>query len=356
VSRPRILFCYRYGLLGGVSAQLLNRLPYLTGEFDVRVVYELDLGMVNRFPTGVATAARTVEDQRAAIQRARPDVTVVIDSPSFIEAWHAAGSAGKLVLEVHTTTANRMYLKDRDRLVGVSHIVTVSAYMQRLLGEFGLTTLAPVAVVPNCLDDRWRAPSSPPDLDARPAIWVGKLDGHKRWRTALDLLEWLADLPGAAVTPAVTPVVIGGLTAPDREVRAITTRLANSAALSRGHWWPRVEYDRMPALYTAVGSNGGVHVCTSMNESFGMAVAESLVRGCPVLAPAVGALPELLPDAALYAPGDWREAREKARRALVDRTFRDDLLATADHVRELTGPERVGRAYRAVVTDLLGGA
>lgn len=328
---------------------MLNRLPYLSAEFDVQVVYELDLGMVSRFPHGIATAASTVEDQRLAIQRARPDVTVVIDSPSFIEAWHAAGQLGRLVLEVHTTTANRMYLKHRDRLAGVSYIVTVSAYMERLLEEFGLTTLAPVAVVPNCLDARWREPSSPPDLATRPAIWVGKLDGHKRWRTALDLLEWLAETPEIAVTP----VMIGGLTAPEREVRAIATRLANSATLSRAHWWPRVEYDRMPALYTAVGANGGVHLCTSVNESFGMAVAESLVRGCPAVAPAVGALPELLPAPALYPPGDWAAARKKARRAMTDEAFRDELLASADSVRDRTDPERVAAAYRAIVTGLL---
>jgi glycosyltransferase involved in cell wall biosynthesis len=305
--------------------------------------------MVRRFPAGVAGVAQTAETREAAIRDAGPDITVVIDSPAFIDAWRAAASPGKLVLEVHTTTANLAYLKHWDQFGGVSHIVTVSSYMEKLLGQFGLTGLAPIAVVPNCLDDRWRQPASPPSLGAKPVVWVGKLDGHKRWRTAVDLVDLLSESPDVAVMP----IFVGGLTSPESEVQALTTRLAGSTGLSRGVWWPRVEYDRMPALYSAVGSNGGVHLCTSVNESFGMAVAESVVRGCPVVAPAVGALPELLPSAALYEPGDWKDALEKAHRAMVDMAFRGELLSSADQVRRLTEPERVVDAYRAVVAEVL---
>src|SRR5690606_14589441 len=125
-------------------------------------------------------------EMAAAIRRAWPDITVVIDSPRFFEAWRAAGSLGQLVLEVHTTTANRTYLRDKRQLQGVSRIITVSRYMERLLHGFGLTDLAPITVVPNCLDARWREPAPPaPPLDTAPLLWVGKLDGHKRWRTAL---------------------------------------------------------------------------------------------------------------------------------------------------------------------------
>ena len=350
MRRPRIAFCYKYGLLGGVSAQLLNRYPYLSQDYDVSVIYEYDYGMASRFPAGVAQVAATVETMQAAIREIGPDITVVIDSPSFLDAWRTAGAPGRLVLEVHTTTTNLMYLQRREQLVGIAHIVTVSSYMEKLLGVYGLSDLAPISVVPNCLDDRWYEPSSPEQIDGTPVIWVGKLDGHKRWRTAVDLIDQLSEEPGLSIVP----ILVGGLTAPESEIEALTTRLATSPGLARGVWWPRVEYDRMPALYSAVGFNGGVHVCTTSNESFGMAVAESIVRGCPVVAPAVGALPELLPSAALYEPGDWRSAGDKARRALVDEAFRNELLSTADHVRELTAPQRVLEAYRGVVAAVLG--
>ncbi|WP_203972291.1 glycosyltransferase family 4 protein [Planotetraspora silvatica] len=349
MSRPRIVFCYRYGLLGGVSAQLLNRYPYLSREFDVRIVYERDHGMVSRFPAGVASEARTPEAMETALRDARADITVVMDSPRFIDAWRAVGAPGKLVLEVHTTTANLVYLKHRDQFDGLSHIVTVSSYMERLLGEYGLSGLAPITIVPNCLDDRWRVPSSPVPLDGKPVVWVGKLDGHKRWRTAVDLVDQLSEAPDVTLLP----IFVGGLTSPERELHAITTRLAGSKGLAHAVWWPKVEYDLMPSLYTSVGFNGGVHLSTTVNESFGMAVAESVIRGCPVVAPAVGALPELLPEAALYEPGDWKSAREKAHRAMVDPSFREELLSSADHLRTLTDPERAADIYREVVAQVL---
>jgi glycosyltransferase involved in cell wall biosynthesis len=350
MSRPRIVFCYRYGLLGGVSAQLLNRYPYLAREFDVAIIYEQDHGMVSRLPAGVAVEAPTQALREEAIRSARPDLVVVIDSPNFVDAWRAVGSPGRLVLEVHTTTPNLDYVRRREHFAGVSHIVTVSSYMEERLATYGLDAVAPITVVPNCLEDRWRQPAAAaPSLDVKPILWIGKLDGHKRWRTAVDLIDQLAE----DETLHLAPILIGGLTSPEIEVNALTTRLATSSALSRGVWWPRVEYGKMPDLYSTVGANGGVHLCTSVNESFGMAVAESLVRGCPVVAPAVGALPELLPAAALYEPGDWAAARELARRSLTDDAFRDELLSSAGHVEKLTNPERVVDAYRTVVEAAL---
>ncbi|MBX6752317.1 MAG: glycosyltransferase family 4 protein, partial [Micromonosporaceae bacterium] len=350
MSRPRIAFCYRYGLLGGVSAQLLNRYPYLSREYDVTILYESDYGMATRFPAGVARVTPTEASIVAALREIKPDITVVIDSPIFLDAWRNAGAPGRLVLEVHTTTANLTYLHHRDQLEGVAHIVTVSSYMEKLLGMYGLAGLAPITVVPNCLDDRWRQPAPAEQLDGAPVLWVGKLDGHKRWRRALDIMD---DLASTVSDVRVLPIVVGGLTANNTEVEALTTRLASSPGLANAVWLPRVEYDRMPALYTSAGLSGGVHLCTTSNESFGMAVAESLVCGCPVVAPAVGALPELLPSAALYRPGDWAEAREKARRALSDTAYREELLSTADRVRELTTPKRVLDAYREVVSAVL---
>jgi glycosyltransferase involved in cell wall biosynthesis len=345
-----MVFCYRYGLLGGVSAQLLNRLPYLSPHFDVTMVYEQDHGMASRFPAGAAIVAPTPAERTAALRRLAPDITVVIDSPNFIDAWRAAGSPGRLVLEVHTTTANVSYLHNKQQFAEVAHIVTVSSYMERMLRGLEFDRIAPITIAPNCLQELWREPSKPLSLDGRPVIWVGKLDAHKRWRTAVDLMDQLSEEPELDLLP----ILIGGFTAPGPEVMAITTRLATSAGLANAAWWPRVEYDLMPRLYSAVTANGGVQLCTTNNESFGMAVAESLVRRCPVIAPAVGALPELLPEAALYQPDDWSEALEKTSRALADDKFRVELLETADHVRELTRPTRIVDAYKTVFASLLG--
>lgn len=351
MSKPRIVFCYRYGLLGGVSAQLLNRFPYLSQYFDVVILYEQDHGMAGQFPPNVARVVPTKASQSQVIRELDPDLLIVIDSPGFIDAWHVAGSPGQLILEVHTTTANVSYLRDPKQFTDVAHFVTVSSFMENLLLQHGLDSIAPVTVVPNCLDNRWRAAASAGFLDGKPLVWVGKLDGHKRWRTAVDLMDQLSEVNDLNLIP----IIIGGLTSPESEVRSLTTRLATSKGLMRGVWWPRVEYDRMPALYTTIGSHGGVHLCTSTNESFGMAVAESIMRGCPVVAPSVGALPEILPDAALYEPDDWIQAKEKTHRALTDSGFREELLSSADRVSRLTDPKTVVSVYHGLLNALLDG-
>ncbi|RVX38861.1 glycosyl transferase family 4 [Nonomuraea polychroma] len=335
----KVLFCYRYGVIGGVSTQLLNRYTHFSAEFDIGVLYESDHGMVGHFPPGVARVAATDEAREAAIREAEPDVLVVIDSPSFLSAWQRAGSPGSLILEVHTTTTNLSYVSEL--AVRPDHIVTVSEYMRGKLSALGLS---PISVVPNCLDERWYAETVPPALESSPVAWIGKLDGHKRWRAAADLLDRIA-----TERPGVTPLMVGGYTAPASEVAALTTKLTGSPALGSARWLPRVDYELMPALYSAIGANGGLTVSTTTDESFGMSVAEALVRGCPVIAPAVGALPEILPEEALYAPGDSAAAAAKALQALSDPAFRASLLSTAQLVRERTHPEYALAAFANVL-------
>jgi glycosyltransferase involved in cell wall biosynthesis len=335
----KVLFCYRYGVIGGVSTQLLNRYTHFSAEFEIGVLYESDHGMVAHFPPGVARVTPTDEARESAIRDAEPDVVVVIDSPGFLTAWQRAGSPGSLILEVHTTTANLSYLGEL--AVEPDHIVTVSEYMRAKLGALGLS---PISVVPNCLDERWYADTVPPTLETTPVAWIGKLDGHKRWRAAADLLDRIA-----AAQPGVTPLLVGGYTAPVSEVEALTTKLATSRALGSARWLPRVDYDLMPGLYSAIAANGGLTVSTTTDESFGMSVAEALVRECPVIAPAVGALPEILPEEALYPPGDWADAANRARRALTDSGFRAALLSTAPLVRERTHTEYALAAFANVL-------
>ncbi|GIH07993.1 glycosyl transferase [Rhizocola hellebori] len=77
-------------------------------------------------------------------------------------------------------------------------------------------------------------------------------------------------------------------------------------------------------------------VSASRVETYGMAVTEALARGIPVLAPAVGGLPEALgraPQGALpgmlVRPGDHLELAAALRRWLTGEKLRDDLRRSA---------------------------
>ncbi|MEA2496019.1 MAG: hypothetical protein QOJ29_3930 [Thermoleophilaceae bacterium] len=352
-GRKRVVFAYRFGLLGGVSAQLLNRFPSFSERYDVSILFEFDYGMVARFPPGVARVTKSADEKVEAIRELDPDIFLVIDSPLFLPAWHDAGAPGRLMVEVHTTTRNVAYLEELTSDQGISAFITVSDYMAQSLRTDGLDAIAPIFIVSNCLDERWFRDPAIQELPERPLLWVGKLDTHKRWRAALDVMD---DVHGRLHDASVQPVIVGGYTAPAAEIKAFLKRLYASPALRDGYWWPQVDYGHMPTLYRSSARAGGGLLLTTRNESFGMAPAEALLMGCPVIAPAVGALPELLPEQALYDPEDWEAAAAKTTQMLEDPEFRQSLLQTQDRVREIVRPETAVEAFETAIANGASGA
>ena len=207
-------------------------------------------------------------------------------------------------------------------------------------------------VIPNILDERWFEQPPAVALTSRPLLWVGKLDDHKRWRPGLDVMDRvLTD----SSRDDVLPLVVGGYTTVRSErIQEFLAKLYSTRRLAAGQWWPYVEYTKMPLLYRSVAEAGGGMLLTSRNESFGMTVAEALVMGCPVVAPAVGALPELLPAAGLYEFGDEDAARKLTGRMLDDTEFRADLLSTRDQVMNKVHPERAVESFLGVLAEVIG--
>jgi glycosyltransferase involved in cell wall biosynthesis len=346
-DRLRVAFAYRFGVIGGVSTQLANRISVLSDEFDFRVIYSEDHGMAARLPPLVAEVAETPELQTEALRRINPDVLIVIDSPEYLVAWRALGQPFPAILEVHTTTANVAYLQelaDPGELLG---IMTVSEYMRSRLEAADLTE-HPIVAVPNCLDSLWMEPAEPVDLGYKPILWVGKLDGHKRVLTVVEMMDSIvSQVPGAR------PVFVGGYTAGEDRVRHLLTSLKNRVNLRNALWLPSVEYELMPRLFASAGSSGGIMLTATRDESFGMAVAEALVQGCPVVAPSVGALPELLPQAAMYPPRDYAAGVSLSVAMLTEEETRREGLSTAASVKQAVDPEVAARAYGAALHELL---
>jgi len=86
-----------------------------------------------------------------------------------------------------------------------------------------------------------------------------------------------------------------------------------------------------PERLSGAYSDADLFVLPSYHEGYGMACAEALAHGLPVIATTAGATPETVPAAAsiLVPPGDAMALREALRRALCDGDLRCRLAAAA---------------------------
>ena len=76
--RPRIVFAYRYASPGGPVTQLLARLELFASHFDVRMLFEWDLGGVSLFPSDVVTVAPSFQSQVDAIAELKPQISLIL--------------------------------------------------------------------------------------------------------------------------------------------------------------------------------------------------------------------------------------------------------------------------------------
>jgi glycosyltransferase involved in cell wall biosynthesis len=105
--------------------------------------------------------------------------------------------------------------------------------------------------------------------------------------------------------------MIGGYTAPKKRIQELVTMIDEYGLVDRVKWFPLIKYEFMPLVYSLVRKSGGCHLITSLDESFGMTMIESISVGCPVIASNVGALPEVMNKISgelLYDYGDVRQA------------------------------------------------
>jgi glycosyltransferase involved in cell wall biosynthesis len=81
-------------------------------------------------------------------------------------------------------------------------------------------------------------------------------------------------------------------------------------------------------------------------ETFGLAAAEAMAAGLPVVASRIGALPELVPEAGLCTPGRADELAGAIERVLADRPAA--AIEALARIRALASPEVVAPALGAV--------
>jgi glycosyltransferase involved in cell wall biosynthesis len=217
---------------------------------------------------------------------------------------------------------DRLYYLTGERLVtrwGRSRVVTPSAAVASYAVEHVGLPADRVHVVPNGVDPGRYAVTPPPDGPPT-AVWVGLMGGVKRLHLLLDAADRLPDL---------RLVVVGD--GPERP--AVEERVRRGPLASRTVLAGRVA-DPRPHLAAA-----HVLALTSAAENCPLVVLQAMASGRPVVATAVGGVPEVVRD---DVDGVLVGAREPVDLAgglarVLDRTDRGAAMGAAARLRIESG-------------------
>ena len=347
----KLLYAYRYGIIGGVSTQLLLRQEALANiGIECQLFFSQDNGLRQILCPSERAHFGANLSFGELVRNERFDAVVVIDSPELLGP--ARGSLfrrSRVFLDVHTTTATGLAYLDEVDVSSLAGVMVPTGYSQALVQR--RVSKASIEVVPNILNTRVFRPSGESCIESaegpREFIWVGKLDNHKNWRLALVYARLLRDLFGDFKLH-----MVGGYTAPDERAEEFF-RLAYRLDVSdRVSWLDRIENTTLARLYRRCAATGGAMLVTSRDESFGMAAAEALLCGCPLIANDLPVFREVFPESPLIHLVDiWQpEQFEQAARALSRCVSQRAVMTLHAELSRRYGPEAFLESFRRIVS------
>lgn len=225
-----------------------------------------------------------------------------------------------------------------DALAAVSHAVADSVRER---------VSVPIRVIYNGIDESVFSPGARAASKRPRVLWVGRpYDERKDWPGMVALATTLAEDD--------VEICIAAACGSDYPV-TLTDWLPGRTSVARN-----LSQEEIAQTYRSTAASGGCTISTSLWEGLGLSAIEALACGCPVIAPRVGGLLEVLDstNARLYdrsagAAGVRRMvldlvADEPARKAMVDaglKTVASRFTAT-----------RMARDYHSLYTELLSGS
>ncbi|WP_435011906.1 glycosyltransferase family 4 protein (plasmid) [Tundrisphaera lichenicola] len=266
------------------------------------------------------------------LQRALPiPVVVRIHGPWFVNGplrgavedevfRRRVRDEGRALAEARAITSPSLDILERTR-----------AYYQMAMEETEVIP-NPASIVP--VADRW----TPEGCDPETIVFVGRFDRHKGGDLVIDAFAEVArNRPSARLRFAGADA--GIFVDDDGQPRSITQHIAlrfpDGASADRVEWLGGQPGSAIPGLRR----KGAVVVVGSRYDNFPNTVLEAMAMGCPLVAPQIGGIPEMIEDGVnglLYRVADARDMASKISRLLEDRP----LAARLGHQASLDAERR----------------
>ena len=266
----KVLFVYKYLTFGGCETVLRTRIEGLRRRgHDARAWFLHDLGGRPLFgDLDDAIFVGDAEAFRASWGLRDWNLISTLDSEEVFEALASEPVRPPLALECHTSYPNALGYLGKLGAGDVDALAVPSEHQAELVRSI-LRFEASIHVLPNPV--HWSFLGEPQDFRPRPdrplVSWIGRLDSHKNWSGFLEIGQSLL-----MRRQDLELLIVAGPGEGSVGLRLLEK--ARDLQLLRSlRWFRGVPHERIPVFLDAVRASGGVVVCTSKAESFGMAFA-----------------------------------------------------------------------------------
>lgn len=296
----KILVIWRLLTVGGVNAGWRNRAIYFKKQgIHAEFLYTTDHGGFH-IMEDVAPVYLTKDEQEIIkiIKDNNYDIIIVCDTGKAFKWIKKAKFKGPVIVEARTPELIKLipHLKNL-RGIKPETIVVPSNYQKRLVSI--LTDDIPIRAIYNGVDTSFfralqkeeinftHAPILP---ESKKIIgWIGRLDKRKNWSMLLEVAKTIK-----SQREDVEIWVIGGAQSVQREEFAAKWQEEQLTDVVK--WFPVVQYQQMPHVYSKIRESGGCTLATTKTESFGNTFIESLICGVPVVASKMMPVTEIVED------------------------------------------------------------